>query len=142
MKILNLWNRILRRDICKADIDSEIEAHLSRAAADKMAEGASPDDARSEAQREFGNVPLVKEMTWQSWGWTWLDRLRQDISYGVRILWRAPSFTFGAIAILAIGIGANLAEFDIIDAVFFYRIAARDADKLFPFFSMSKNHNA
>ena len=142
MKILNLWNRILRRDICKADIDSEIEAHLSMAAADKMAEGASPDDARSEAQREFGNVPLVKEMTWQSWGWTWLDRLRQDISYGVRILWRAPSFTCGAIAILAIGIGANLAEFDIIDAVFFHRIAVRDMEVLLHFVPRSKARNS
>ena len=142
MKILNLWNRILRRDICKADIDSEIEAHLSMAAADKMAGGASPDDARSEAQREFGNVPLVKEMTWQSWGWTWLDRLRQDISYGVRILWRAPSFTCGAIAILAIGIGANLAEFDIIDAVFFHRIAVRDMEVLLHFVPRSKARNS
>lgn len=142
MKVLNLWNRILRRDICKADIDSEIEAHLSMAAADKMAGGASPHDARSEAQREFGNVPLVKEMTWQSWGWTWLDRLRQDISYGVRILWRAPSFTYGAIAILAIGIGVNLAEFDIIDAVFFQRIAVRDVEVLLHFVPRSKAHNS
>jgi predicted permease len=142
MKILNLWNRILRRDICKADIASEIEAHLTMAAADKMAGGTSPDVARSEAQREFDNVPLVKEMTWRSWGWTWLDRLQQDISYGVRTLWRAPSFTFGAIAILAIGIGANLAEFDIIDAAFFHRIAARDADKLLHFVPRSKAHNS
>lgn len=44
-----------------------------------------------------------------------LDMLWQDTRHGIRQLIRTPIFTLGAIALLAIGIGANVAVFTLVD---------------------------
>ena len=40
-----------------------------------------------------------------------------DLRYGLRVLWRAPSFTLSVVGVLAVAIGANVAVFSIVDAV-------------------------
>lgn len=46
-----------------------------------------------------------------------MDRLRQDIRYATRHLMRSPVFAFGAVALLALGIGANTTVFTVVDSL-------------------------
>ena len=46
-----------------------------------------------------------------------LDSLAQDFRYGIRQLLKAPSFTLIAISSIALGIGANTAIFQLVDAI-------------------------
>src|SRR6185437_2450335 len=79
--------------------------------------GESPAAACDNALREFGNVTHVAEVTREMWGAVWLERLRQDLRFAVRSLWRSPTFTIVASLTLALGIGVNTAMFAVVHGV-------------------------
>ena len=111
-----LWRRIyflLNRQRVERELVEEMEIHR-----DMM----PPDD-----RGDFGNPGRLQEQSRDAWTWTWLENIFQDLSYGARLLIRSPGFTLGAIAILALGVGVNLAEFQVFDALIFHRLTIRDA---------------
>jgi predicted permease len=78
----------------------------------------------------FGNTLRMREQSREAWGWTWLDRLIQDLRYALRILARSPGFTLMAVLVLSIGIGVNVAAFTIFDVVALEPLPVRDPGSL------------
>src|SRR4051812_691126 len=77
------------------------------AIADRVARGEAAETARQAAAREFGNVPLVQDVTREMWGQGWLEQLGRDVRYALRQLCKSPGFTITATAMLAVAICAN-----------------------------------
>src|SRR5882757_10916568 len=76
----------------KDELSEELRAHLRMAMADRMGRGESEEEARRNAMRELGNVPLIEDVTRAMWGGVWLERVMQDVRYALRQLRRAPGF--------------------------------------------------
>src|SRR5215471_2394841 len=108
---------LLRRSQADADLDEELRSHLAVERQRRMDLGDSPDVARQKALKDLGNVLIVKEATRQMWGWCWLENLWQDLRHGSRLLRLNLAFTTIVALSLALGIGANTAVFQLLDAV-------------------------
>jgi len=114
----------------KKELREELETHLKMATADRVARGESPVEARLAAMREFGNVPLIADVTWERWGWLRMERLMQDLKFAVRQLRRTPGFTVTVLLTLALGIGANAAIFTLVNAVLLRDLPVTDPKML------------
>ena len=95
----------------------ELDAHLAIETDDNIARGMSPSAARDAARRKLGNPTLVREEIYQMNTIGFLDSAWRDVRYGARLLRLNPAFALVAILSLALGVGANTAIFQLLDAV-------------------------
>lgn len=81
-------------------------------------------------KRDFGNVTRLREDAREAWGWTWIERLIQDLGYAARILRRSLGFTLTAVLVLSIGIGVNITAFTLFNMVALEPLPVRDPASL------------
>jgi len=90
---------LLNRRRAERELAEEMDAHRAESEADGRRNPA------------FGSTLRHFESTREVWGWTWIDRLFQDLSYALRLLRKSPSFVLTALLVLALGVGVNLTAF-------------------------------
>ena len=123
--------RFMRIDRDAAGIEpavrDELDFHFDMTVSGLVASGMSPDDARREAQRRFGDLERTRERLaaidrsrlGHERRAAWWNAFAQDFRYAVRGLRLKPGFTLAVVATLGLGIGANTAMFGIVDRLLF-----------------------
>jgi putative ABC transport system permease protein len=122
---------LFRRREVERDLDDEILGHIESQTEQNIANGMLPDDARTAARRAFGNREVVRATARETWGWVWLEQIALDFRYAMRKLRRAPGFAAVATLSLAIGIGATVTMYAVIDAADIRGLPFPDADRLY-----------
>ncbi|HQZ38362.1 MAG TPA: ABC transporter permease [Vicinamibacterales bacterium] len=121
----------LARRAATTDLDDEFDTHLDLAASEYQRQGHSPADARRLAAVRFGSRVTAREAVHEAQGFPSLERAWTDLRYAARSLWRAPRFAIGAVLVLALGIGINVAVFTVANAALFRGFAGlADQDRL------------
>ncbi|HEY6250974.1 MAG TPA: ABC transporter permease, partial [Candidatus Angelobacter sp.] len=119
-----------RRSRREKELDEEIQTHLRMAAREHMERGQGRADAESAARREIGNEGLIKDATREAWGLGWMERLRQDLRYGMRVLWKNPVYAVVSVFTLALGIGASTAIFSVVYGVLLHSLPYDKPDQI------------
>lgn len=121
---MGLWTKftgglrgLFRKNKAEEELDDELHDFLNRSAEEKMRAGVSREAALRSARLEMGGVEAVKEKV-RSASWeTHVEALWTDVLFGARVLRFNAVFASAAILSLALGIGANTAIFQLLDAV-------------------------
>jgi hypothetical protein len=100
---------LVRGEEFARELDEEMRAHREMKELELRQGEISKEEARHRTAREFGNATWLREESRGRWGWSWLEDLAKDFSYGGRGLRKNPGFTATAVITLILGIGATTA---------------------------------
>jgi predicted permease len=141
---------IHRPALTEQDVDAEIAFHLEARVAQLTSRGMSPDAARSEARRRFGNVELAR-LTLTSSATRretrmelreFLGHVSQDLRYAARGMRKNPGFTAAVVITLALGTGANATMFGVVDRLLLQPPAyLRSPDEVHRVYLTARNDN-
>jgi predicted permease len=126
MSLRSLWSRTVR----ERERDEEMQAHVALYAEQLEAQGRTPDEAQREARLTFGNPRAMRERVDALNGVAWLDALGRDMRYALRSLRRSPGFTSVVLAVFALGMGASIAVFAIVDTMVLRPLPFEDPGRL------------
>ncbi len=114
----------------QANLENEIRLHVELRAERLRSGGLNAEAAAAEARHRFGNTLRVEEKSREVWVSSVLDELWRDLRTSVRGLRRTPGFTAVAVVIIALGVGANTAIFQLFDALRLRSLAVPEPQQL------------
>ena len=140
MRRIPLWrryDRFLGPDSA-ADVRDELRFHVDSLVEELLSQGWEIETARKEAVRRFGNVNALQKIGNQIGGRMerhhalseYGTHLRQDVRYALRSFCNNPGFFTVSILVLALGLGANVAVFSVVNTLMLRPLPFADSQQL------------
>ncbi len=123
MSWITRFTNSFRQTRMNDEIDEEMASHIEEA----MERGRSAEEAR----RAFGGQLRHRERSRDARLLPWLDALASDIAFGWRQIRKHRAVSAAAILSLALGLGATIAAFQLIDAVLLRPLPVASPERLF-----------
>ncbi len=139
---MNPISRWLNRRKLNGELAAEMSAHLEEHIDELRESGYSESEARLLAHQKFGNTTLQMEDSRDAWGWATLAAFAQDLRYGLRALWKNPSYSLTVVALIALGIGMNTTMFSAVKAVLLSALPYQQPDRLVQLWQSSKTYHS
>ena len=121
---------IFRSGRAERDLQQELAIHIEQLTREYVDAGMPEPEARLRARRDFGAVASIREQCRDTRRVNFIDDLRKDVAYALRLLRKSPGFTATAVLSLMVGIAANVAIFSLVDAVLIRSLPVRQPHEL------------
>ena len=119
------------------ELNEELQFHFDRQVQANIESGMTSAQARRAAAIAVGNADPIREASRDGRAGAWLRQFGRDLSFGVRLLLKAPGFSAAAIGIIALGVGAVTAIFSVVYGVALKPLPFREPDRLVNIYSTS-----
>ncbi len=134
MRRLRSWflrlGGLFRRQQRDREFSTEMQSHLQLHTEDNLRAGMTTAQARREALMKLGGVEQTKENYRDQRGLPFFEVLLRDLQFALRMLRKKPGFTAVAVLTLALGIGANSAIFQMLDALTIRSLPVRNPQEI------------
>ena len=131
MSVLRRITNLFSRSRVDQEAEAELQSHIEMRTEDNIAAGMSPEEARRHALVRFGNPTVTRERVAAMDVSLAVDSVWRDTRYAWRQLLKHPGFTLTAVTTLALGIGANVVVFSVLNGLILRPLNVPDPQSLY-----------